>query len=65
MNDELKAFAENSNSQTVFVDLWSHLPFGELPLAERGLYWVDGLHMTPRGYDKMAQVIFDTLKQNL
>ena len=28
-------------------------------------YWVDGLHMTPRGYDKMADIIFDSLKQYL
>ena len=63
VNDGLKAYCEQSSSKTVWVDLWNGLPFGALPAEERVLYWVDGLHMTPRGYDKMAQLIFDSLKQ--
>ena len=62
VNDGLKSYCEQSDS-TYFVDLWNGLPFCELPAEERVLYWVDGLHMTPRGYDKMAGVIFDCLKQ--
>lgn len=63
VNDGLKTYCEQSNSKTVFVDLWNGLPFGTLPAEERVLYWVDGVHMTPQGYDKMAQVIFNCLKE--
>ena len=59
MNEGLKVYSEQSDSKTHFVDLWNGLPFGTLPAEERVLYWVDGLHMTPRGYDKMAHIIFD------
>ena len=62
VNEGLKVYSENSNKTTLFVDLWNGLPFGSLSSEERGLYWVDGLHMTPKGYDKMASIIFDTLK---
>ena len=65
VNEALKKYAEDSGSTTIFVDLWNELPFGVLPLDEIAKYWVDGLHMTPRGYDKMAEVIFDSLKQHL
>lgn len=63
VNIGLKTYCEQSESTSVFVDLWNDLPFGSLPDEERVLYWVDGLHMTPRGYDKMAQVIFDYMKK--
>ena len=56
VNDGLKVYSEQSDSKTYFVDLWNGLPFGTLSAEERVLYWVDGLHMTPRGYDKMAHV---------
>ena len=56
MNEGLKSYCEGSSH---FVDLWNGLPFGSLPTEEREKYWVDGLHMSPRGYDKMAGLIFD------
>jgi len=62
VNDGLKAYCESSNESTIFVDLWNELPFGALPDEERKLYWVDGLHMTPRGYDRMATIIFNSIK---
>ena len=65
VNEALKKYAEDSGARTIFVDLWNELPFGALPLEEKAKYWVDGLHMTPRGYDRMAEVIFDTLKHHL
>lgn len=64
VNDGLKVYCEQTDT-SFFVDLWNGLPFCDLPAEERVLYWVDGLHMTPHGYDKMAAVIFDCLKQHL
>ena len=65
VNEGLKVYSENSNKTTLFVDLWNGLPFGSLCSEERDLYWVDGLHMTPKGYDKMASIIFVTLNAQL
>ena len=65
VNEGLKAYSEGSGGSTLWVDLWNGLPFGSLSLEEKALYWVDGLHMTPRGYDRMAGLIFDCLKQHL
>ena len=28
-------------------------------------YWCDGLHCTPQGYDRMAEIIFATLEKYL
>ena len=65
VNEGLKAYSEGSGGSTLWVDLWNGLPFGSLPQEERALYWVDGAHMTPRGYDRMAGLIFDCLNQHL
>ncbi len=65
INEGIKQYCEKSASTTFFVDLWTHLPFGTLSREEINLYWVDGLHMTPLGYDKMASVIFDTLNVHM
>ncbi len=65
VNEGLKQYSEKSDSSTFFVDLWNGLPFGTLPAEEMDLYWVDGLHMTPQGYDKMAMIIFESLKLHI
>ena len=65
VNDGLKVYSEQADCKTYFVDLWNDLPFGALSAEERVLYWVDDAHMTPRGYDKMAHVIFDCLRQHI
>ena len=65
VDDGLRVYSEKSAGSTVYVDLWNGLPFGELPAEERALFWADGLHMTPKGYDKMAGIIFDCLKQHI
>ena len=65
VNDGLRLYSEKSAGSTVYVDLWNGLPFGELLEDERKLYWIDALHMTPKGYDKMAGIIFDCLKQHI
>ena len=65
INEGIRQYCEKSASTTFFVDLWTLLPFGTLSDEEKKLYWVDGLHMTPLGYDKMASIIFDTLKLHI
>ena len=63
MNEGLKTYSEESGGSTLWVDLWNGLPFGSQSAEERVLYWVDGLHMTPGEYDKMAGlIVIDCLK---
>ena len=65
VNERLRVYCQESAGSSLFVDLWSGLPFGSLPAEERGLYWADDFHMTARGYDKMAALIFDCLKHHI
>ena len=65
VNEGLKSYCGGPGGSSHFVDLWNGLPFGSLPAEEREKYWVDGLHMSPRGYDKMAGLILDCLKQHI
>ena len=62
---EVNEILSVSTGSSLFVDLWSGLPFGSLPAEERALYWRDNFHMTARGYDKMAALIFDCLKHHI
>ena len=63
VNDGLREYCEETHSQSVFVDLHGKLPHTTLSQEERRKYWCDGLHMTPLGYDRMAEVVFDAMKE--
>ena len=39
------------------LDLDPVLPHMALPESERGRMWDDGLHLTPHGYDRLAEAI--------
>lgn len=41
------------------------IPFKSLSEAEKNATFDDGLHLTARGYDHMAEVIFEKLKPAL
>lgn len=47
------------------IDLASELPPMSLSPEERDEYWDDSVHLTPKGYDKMGEIIFNFIKQNL
>ena len=50
----------------VLVDLDRGIPYHSMTSdEERKLVWDDGLHLTPTGYDRMAVLIFDTIKNKL
>ena len=55
----LNAF-ERALSSELFavVDLSEHIPHLTLSESERSELWSDLLHLTPKGYDMMADVIF-------
>ena len=58
LNNKLKRYAEMDANKTIFVDLSSYLT-----LHNSTLLWDDGVHLTPYGYDNMAEVIHNCTKE--
>lgn len=61
INDSLRDFAYGSNGRTVLCDLAKKVPRHSLTPVMEKVIWDDHLHMTPQGYTKMAQAVFDCL----
>ena len=60
INDGLRMFAEASVNVSL-VDLELALPHLNASEAERQRLWDDGLHLTPAGYDQLADAVYDAL----
>jgi lysophospholipase L1-like esterase len=41
------------------------LPFFDLDPMEREKLWDDGVHLKPAGYDRFAEIVFDSIKKYL
>ena len=65
INDSLRNFAYGSNGRTVLCDLAKMVPRHSLTPAMENMIWDDHLHMTPQGYTKMSQAVFDCLRPYL
>ena len=65
INNALKRFAYLSNGQTVLCDVATKVPRHSLGPAQEAAMWDDHLHMTPKGYGKMARVVSDCLEPYL
>ncbi|EDO38266.1 predicted protein [Nematostella vectensis] len=62
VNEMLREFARKCEG-VYLCDIEKAIPQRSLNEEKLDLYWDDGLHFTPEGYNKMAEVIFDTIKQ--
>ena len=60
INDGLRRFAEATDNVWL-VDLELALPHLNASEAERQRLWDDGLHLTPAGYDQLADTVYDAL----
>lgn len=65
INQDLRKYARQSQGNTVLCDLAAKLPRHSLPLQSQNLLWNDHLHLTPYGYDKMADIVYQCLKPYL
>lgn len=65
INQDLRKYARESQGNTVLCDLAAKLPRHSLPLQSQNLLWNDHLHLTPYGYDKMADIVYQCLKPYL
>ncbi|XP_065053254.1 uncharacterized protein LOC135682333 [Rhopilema esculentum] len=62
INNALRQFANQNRDKILFCDLAKRLPRHSLTPQQEALFWDDHLHMTPRGYDRMAEEVFKCLK---
>ena len=60
INNILRAFADGSNGKVVVADIANKIEFPKF----REL-WADQLHFNEEGYDRMADVVFESLKFSL
>ena len=66
LNDFIRGYAQKhaEKDRILLVDLAQEIPYHRLTdPQERNILWDDGVHLTPAGYDQMAQAIFRTVKQ--
>ena len=61
LNEKIRAYAEKRDD-VILCDLAAELPYRALNEDERLEYWDDNLHYTPRGYDRMAEIIYDSIQ---
>ncbi|CAF0800404.1 unnamed protein product [Didymodactylos carnosus] len=65
LNTLIKNYAwENhfaGGKRTFCVDLDKLIPWHRPDMAEKKLLWDDHMHLTPRGYDKIAELIFQVI----
>ena len=65
INQDLREYARRSQGNTVLCDLAAKLPRHSLSPQAQALLWNDHLHLTPFGYDKMAEIVYQCLKPYL
>ena len=65
LNQDLRDYARRSQGSTVLCDLAARLPRHSLSPQAQAALWNDHLHLTPYGYDKMAEIVYQCLKPYL
>lgn len=63
VNQLLKGYVQANGDRMILCDLSVKLPHNSLSEEDRIRFWHDGLHFSPDGYDRMAEVIFEDIKQ--
>lgn len=54
-----------NNNNILVLDVDRLLPLHSLSNSEKKEIWDDGLHLTPKGYDRLGELIYETLKPYL
>ena len=65
LNEDLRDYARRSHGSVVLCDLANQLPRHSLSLQAQSILWNDHLHLTPYGYDRMAEIVYQCLKPYL
>lgn len=62
VNALLKKYVQDCDSKIILSDLSAKLPRESLSHEDRRKFWADDLHLTPAGYDRMGEIIFEDIK---
>jgi len=63
INNMLKEYCAKRKIQV--IDLAAAIPYSTLTEEERKDLWDDGLHFTPKGYDKFGEIVFNAIRNDL
>ena len=61
INQRLKEYVDLHKDNTIFIDLATYFEKLSALSREDARIWDDGIHMSPYGYDKMGEFIFDSI----
>lgn len=62
INNALRQFANQNRNKVALCDIAKKLPRHSLSPQQEAFFWDDHLHMTPQGYNRMAEEVFKCLK---
>ena len=62
VNNLLKNYVQDRDSKMLLCDLSTKLPRKSPSDEDRRKFWSDDLHLSPAGYDRMAEIIFEDIK---
>ena len=66
INKRLRAYAAAAGRKAYLCDLALRISLHQLSLEDRKAYWEpSGIHLKPKGYDKMAEIIFKDLMESI
>lgn len=65
-NKRLRIYAKAAGRNAFLSDVALGLSLHQLGLEDRNAFWEpSGVHMKPKGYDKLAEVIFNDLMESI
>jgi lysophospholipase L1-like esterase len=62
INAKIREFVAQNSEKIVLVDLEKDFNFMTMSAQERKDLWDDHLHFSPKGYDKLAELIFTAME---
>ncbi|KAL9645386.1 hypothetical protein ABK040_002585 [Willaertia magna] len=65
VNNFIENYCKENNEKMRFVDICNLLSYKDCDELERKMYWDDCLHFTPKGYDKIAEILYETSLRDL
>lgn len=66
INQRLRLYAEAAGNKAFLSDAALRLSLHQLALEDRKAFWEpSGVHMKPKGYDKLAEIVFNDLMESI
>lgn len=62
VNDKLRSYAAKNKKNTLLCDLGKFMPLRNMSDFDRKVYWDDKVHPSRIGYDKIAALLFHTIR---